>query len=143
MTKIEPRKVWLRGKYDRVSGPHNLIGETDQCWVTESDGGSIELPKREYAMEYEKVPRKVWLRANHGKVSERYLIGETSQSWVTESGGISTEWPKEEYEIVSEVEYEQYIWVVKNGRSIGSAVDGLWDYHLLKQIADLIGHKEE
>lgn len=91
----------------------------------------------------ESEPRKVWLRAKHGRVAERDLICETSQGWVTKSGQSSIEWPKEEYEIVSEVEYEQYIWVARNSLGIKSAIDELYDYHLLKQIADLIGYTEK
>ena len=90
------------------------------------------------------VGEKIYYRTEHGGYNYGTLRGETSRSWIV-GGAIwhQRKLPKKTTVLISKEEYEQTEWVRRHADAIARMVRFSDNYAVLKQIAELIGYKEQ
>lgn len=88
-------------------------------------------------------PRKMWLKYPESDfVNEIEVIGETRISWIQGPEWVSNKWPKRKYSVVTEAEYQRWLWVSKHRYLISDQIRRNVSSELVERIAALIGYKE-
>jgi hypothetical protein len=89
------------------------------------------------------IPGTVYLKGKFGRVTKCEVVAETTRSYVTGESWCQRKYAKKEYEVVTEAEYEDALWAVRN-RYLLSKIIVAWEENpqLLRRVAELVGYVE-